>query len=342
MPTIEKTRLLSRAAFAAQAAAAFATVSIQPVRAAAEYQWKFALDATADHPMSVRAVEAFAAIRKETNGQLDVRVFPNNSLGDVTQMLVQVRSGAIEMHGGAGGVLDSVVPVASIENVAFAYPTRQVAFAALDGDLGAEIRARILDVGLVAFDKIWENGYRDITNNLRPIRTVDDLTGLKLRVSPGKLRVDTFKSLGVAVTPFPSNQLYTALQTHIVDGQETPLVYVSTQHYYEVQKYASLTRHSWSGYWTLVNLEKWNTLPPALQQLLRTRLNEAAVLERHDNAILESSVQDKLSREGLAFNSVNQAPFKEKLVSEGYYARWKATFGDKAWNALEKYTGKLG
>jgi tripartite ATP-independent transporter DctP family solute receptor len=331
----------SRAAFAAQTAAAFASISILPARAAQQYNWKFALDAATEHPMSVRAVEAFAKVKHDTNGQLNVTVFPNNQLGNVSQMLTQVRSGAIEMHGGAGGVLDSVVPLASIENLAFAFPTRQVAFAAMDGDLGAEIRARIYDVGLVAFDKVWENGFRDVTNSVRPVRTVDDLVGLKLRVSPGKLRVDSFKSLGASVIPLPSAELYTALQTHIVDGQETPLVYVSTQRYFEVQKYASLTRHMWSGWWTLVNLNAWNTLTPQLQQILRSRLNEAAILERHDNQILESSVQDKLTREGLAFNDVNQAPFKAKLVANGYYARWKAEFGDKAWTALEKYTGKM-
>jgi tripartite ATP-independent transporter DctP family solute receptor len=330
----------SRGAFAAGTAAAFASIAIQPVRADT-YSWKFALDATADHPMNVRAVEAFAKIRKQTNGQLDIKSYPNNTLGNVTAMLTQVRSGAIEMHGGAGGVLDTVVPLASIENLAFAFPDRRTAFAALDGDLGNEIRARSLDAGLVTMDKIWENGFRNVTNSLRPVRTVADLDGMKLRVSPGRLRVDTFRALGVAVTPLPSAELYTALQTRVVDGQETPLVYVETQHYFEVQKYASLTRHMWSGWWTLVNQAKWNSLPPNLQQILRTNMNEAAVLERHDNELLEEAVRDKLSRQGMLFNDVNPATFKAKLIANGYYTRWKAAFGDKAWDAMEKYTGKL-
>jgi tripartite ATP-independent transporter DctP family solute receptor len=331
---------LSRGSFGIATAAAFASIAIQPVRAA-QYQWKFALDASPEHPMNVRAVEAFAKIRKETNGQLDIKSFPNNQLGNVTAMLTQVRSGAIEMHGGAGGVLDTVVPLASIENLAYAFNDRKIAFAAMDGDLGTEIRARILEKGLVAMDKVWENGFRNVTNSLRPIHTVSDLDGMKLRVSPGKLRVDTFRSLGAAVTPLPSAELYTALQTRVVDGQETPLVYVETQHYFEVQKYVSLTRHMWSGWWTLVNQDKWNSLTPQLQKILRNTMNEAAELERRDNEILERSVQDKLSRQGLAINAVPSASFKAKLIANGYYSRWKAEFGDKAWNAMERYSGKL-
>jgi len=330
---------VKRKTFTTGSAAVLASIAIRPARAAES--WKFAHDLTADHPINVRAVEAFAKIRHDTNGQLDIRSFPNNALGGVTAMLTQLRSGAIEMHAGAGGVLDSVVSVASIENVAYGFPNRQTVFAAMDGDLGAVIRAAILDKGMMSLDKVWENGYRDFTNSARPIRNVKDLAGLKIRVSPSRLRLDTFRSMGASISPLPSNELYTALQTHVVDGQETPLVYVETQHYYEVQKYASLSHHMWSGYWNLVNLEKWKSLSPQFQAILSARLNEAAVRARHDTDILAQAVQEKLSRQGLIFNAVDVASFKAKLVASGYYTRWKAEFGDKAWTALEKYTGKL-
>ena len=333
--------MMKRAAFVSGGAAALAASTV-PVSAAAQFTWKFADDATIDHPINVRAIGAFEKIRRDTNGQLDIRLFPNNQLGGVTAMLTQLRSGAIEMHVGAGGVLDSVVPVASIENVAYAFPTRHVVFDAMDGDLGKVIRAAILDKQIMSLDRVWENGYRNFTNSLRPIRTVADLDGLKLRVSPSKLRFDTFRSMGASVSSLPSSELYTALQTHVVDGQETPLTYVETQRYYEVQKFASMSRHMWSGYWTLINLDAWNTLPPAFQKILSKHLNEAAVLARHDTDLLDQAVHEKLSRQGMAFNDVDVSGFKAKLVSSGYYARWKAEFGETAWNALEKYSGKLG
>jgi len=330
---------MKRATFAAGSAAVLASIAIQPARAVES--WKFASDVTADHPINVRAVQAFANIRRDTKGLLEIKSFPNNQLGGVTAMLSQLRTGAIEMHLGAGGVLDSIIPVASIENVAYAFPNRPTVFAAMDGDLGAVIRAAILDKGIMSLEKVWENGYRDFTNSTRPIRNVQDLVGLKIRVSPSRLRLDTFRSMGASISPLPSNELYTAMQTHVVDGQETPLVYVETQHYYEVQKFASLTHHMWSGYWNLVNLDKWKSLSPAFQEIVRKRLNEAAVLARHDTDILARAVQEKLSRQGLVFNTVDVASFKTKLQASGYYGRWKTEFGDKAWSALEKYAGKL-
>ena len=334
---------VTRKSFAA-AAAAFGSIAIlaKPSAAATTYAWKWGVDTPIDHPIAVRATEAFGKIRKETNGQLDIRAFPGSQLGSDPAMLSQLRSGALEMLGYAGGILDTVVPVASIENVAFAFPNRTVALAAMDGDFGAYIRSQIKDKGIMVLDKIYENGYREFTTYPKPIRVVDDLQGMKLRVSPGKLRVDTFTSLGAAVTPIAPSELYTALQTHIVDGQETGLILIETQKFYEVQRFCSLSNHMWSGYWNLINMDKWNSLPPNLQASLSKNLNQSAILERRDSELQTASVQDKLHRQGLQFNAVDVATFKAKLASNGYYARWKENFGPQAWTLLEKYTGKLG
>ena len=325
------------------AGAAFAGSAIIPrSSSAAEFKWRCGNDLTADHPISVRAVEAFGKIRKETNGQVDLTLFPNSTLGSDPSMLTQLRAGALDMLQYAGGILDTLVPLSSIENVAFAFPSRKAAFDAMDGELGAEVRKAIVDHGIMVFDRIWENGWREFTTSNRPIRTVEDLAGLKLRVSPGRLRVDTFRTLGVAVTPLPPNELYTALQTHIVDGQETALLFIETQRFYEVQKYCSLTNHMWSGYWALLNIDKWKSLPSNYQQIVAKHLNEAALLQRRDNENLGRSIQDKLARQGLTFNKPDPSSFKAKLIANGYYARWRGEFGDRAWSALEKYTGKLG
>ncbi|MBV8425036.1 MAG: TRAP transporter substrate-binding protein [Candidatus Eremiobacteraeota bacterium] len=334
--------MISRKTFAA-GGAALASVAIipHPLRAA-EFTWKCGNDLTADHPISVRAVEAFGKIRRDTGGAVDIRLFPTSVLGSDPQMLTQLRSGALEMLQYAGGILDTVVPLASIENVAFAYPSRDAAFAAMDGNLGTLVRRAINDKGIAVLEKVWENGWREFTTSNRPIRTVDDMAGLKIRVSPGKLRVDTFHTLGVQVTPIPPNEVYTALQTHIVDGQETALLFIETARYYEVQKYCSLTNHMWSGYWTLFNMDKWNSLSAAQRAIVAKHVNAAALLQRRDSEILNRSVQEKLTRQGLTINKTDPASFKAKLIAGGYYARWKAEYGDAAWSALEQYTGKLG
>lgn len=333
---------LSRKTFAGAGAAALASVAFvrSPARAA-QFGWKFGVDTPVDHPINARAVEAFARIRKESGGQLDITSYPNSTLGSDPNMLLQLRQGALEMLGYAGGILDTVVPLSSIENVAFAFPTREKALAAMDGDLGALVRKAIVDKGIMVFDKLYENGYREFTTSPHPIRNAADLQGLKLRVSPGKLRVDSFRSMGAAVTPIPPNELYTALQTHLVDGQETGILLIEAQRFYEVQRYCSLSNHMWSGYWNLINLDKWNSLPPKLQEILRRNMNLSALKERRDTELLTGATIDKLRRQGMIVNKVDVESFKAKLSAAGYYPRWKKEFGDEAWAALEKYAGKL-
>ncbi len=333
---------LSRKSFALGSTAVLAGIGIvrRPARAA-QFTWKFGIDTPVDHPINVRAVEAFARIRKETGGQVEITSYPNSALGSDPNMLAQLRGGALEMLAYAGGILDTTVSLSSIENVAFAFPTREKALAAMDGELGALVRKAIVDKGIMVIDKIYENGYREFTTYPHPIRSAADLQGLKLRVSPGKLRVDSFRSMGAAVTPIPPNELYTALQTHLVDGQETGILLIATQRLQEVQRYCSLSNHMWSGYWNLVNMDKWNSLGAKFQEIVRRNMNVAALKERRDIDLQTGAMIDKLKRQGMKFNAVDVASFKAKLNAAGYYPRWKKEFGDEAWAALEKYAGKL-
>jgi len=333
---------LTRPGLLAGAAATFATIGIIKPAQAAEFEYKWAVDVPPDHPISTRSVEAFARIKAATKGRVDIKTFPASQLGSDPAMLSQLRTGALEMLAFPGAFLNSVVPVASIENVAYAFPNRDTVFRAMDGDLGKVIRDEISSREIVVFDKIWENGFREITTSTKPIRTVNDLAGLKIRVSPGKIRIDTFQSLGASPTPISLSELYTSLQTHVVDAQENPLVLIEQQKFYEVQKYVSLSNHIWSGYWLLMNPDAWKRLPPDIQALFTRELNAAALKARQDTDRLNSYVADKLRRRGMQFNPVEVAGFKKKLVDAKYYDRWKAEFGPKAWSALERYANKLG
>jgi tripartite ATP-independent transporter DctP family solute receptor len=333
---------VSRPGFLAGAAATFATIGFVRPAQAAEFEYKWAVDVPADHPISTRSVEAFTRINAATKGRVNVKTFPASQLGSDPNMLSQLRTGALEMLAFPGAFLNSVVPVASIENVAYAFPDRDTVFRAMDGDLGKVIRDDISSKEIVVFDKIWENGFREITTSTKPIRTVNDLAGLKIRVSPGKIRIDTFQSLGASPTPISLSELYTSLQTHVVDAQENPLVLIEQQKFYEVQKYVSLSNHIWSGYWLLMNPDAWKRLPPDIQALFTREMNAAAVKARADTNRLNASVADKLRRRGMQFNPVDVAGFKKKLVEAKYYDRWKAEFGPKAWSALERYANKLG
>jgi TRAP-type transport system periplasmic protein len=333
---------VSRQGFVVGAAATFASIGIITPARAADFDLKYGHDLPADHPINVRSVGAFGRIKKATNGRVVIKSFPTSQLGSDPSMIAQLRSGATEMLAMPGAFLNAIAPLASIENLAYAYPDRETVFRAMDGDLGKVIREDIqAKGGMVVLDKIWENGYRDITTSTKPIHNVADLAGLKIRVSPGKIRVDTFQSLGASPTPIALSELYTSLQTHVIDAQENPLLLISQQKFYEVQKYVSMSDHIWSGYWTLINQDVWNKFGKEIAGIVSREMATATLAARNDNAILNRSVRDQLQRRGMVFNDVDKASFKKKLVEAKYYERWKAEFGPKAWDALEKYANKL-
>jgi tripartite ATP-independent transporter DctP family solute receptor len=334
---------ISRKIFVTGSAATFATVGIIKTARAAEFDLKWGVDVPPDHPISVRSVEAFARIKAASKGRVAVKTFPGSVLGSDPNMISQLRSGALEMLALPGAFLNELAPVASIENLAYAFPNREAVFKAMDGDLGRIIRSEITaKIKAYVFNNIFENGFREITTSTKPIRTVADLAGLKIRVSPGKIRIDTFQSLGASPTPISLSELYTSLQTHVVDAQENPLVLIEQQKFYEVQKYVSLSNHIWSGYWSLVNGDVWDRFPADVKAMFVKEMNAAALQARNDIKVLNLSVADKLRRRGMRFNDVDVASFRNKLIASNYYQRWKKEFGDKAWTALEKYANKLG
>lgn len=330
---------LNRQSFVLGSAALASIGIITPARAA-DFEMKFGHDLPQEHPVNVRSIQAFTRINKATNGRVSIKAFPASVLGSDASMLAQLRSGAIEMLAMPGAFI-TVSPLASIENLAFAFPNRETVFAAMDGDLGKLVRDDIASKGIYVLDKIWENGFRDITTANKPIHNVSDLAGLKIRVSPGKIRVDTFQSLGASPTPIALAELYTSLQTHIVDAQENPLILIDQQKFYEVQKYVALSEHIWSGYWSLFNPDVWAKLGPGIQAIISKEMGAATTAARNDMKILNLAVKDKLQRRGMTFTTVDKQTFKQKLSDAKYYQRWKAEFGAPAWTALEKYANTL-
>lgn len=334
---------VSRQGFVIGTAATFATIGVIQTAQAAEFELKWGVDVPPDHPINVRSVEAFARIKAASKGRVAIKAFPGSVLGSDPGMISQLRTGALEMLALPGAFLNELAPVASIENLAYAFPNREAVFKAMDGELGQIVRSEITaKIKANVFEKIMENGFREITTSTKPIRTVTDLAGLKIRVSPGKIRIDTFQSLGASPTPISLSELYTSLQTHVVDAQENPLVLIEQQKFYEVQKYVSLSNHIWSGYWTLVNGDVWERFPADIKAIFEKEMSRASLEERNDIKILNLSIADKLRRRGMKFNDVDVASFRSKLVASNYYQRWKKEFGDKAWAALEKYANKLG
>ena len=310
-------------------------------KGAAEFQFKYANNSPVAHPLNVRAVEAMERIKQETNGRVEIQIFPNNQLGSDTDMLSQLRSGAIEFFTLSGLILSTLVPVASINGLGFIWDSYDKVWPAMDGGLGAYVRAQIAKAGLHAMDRQWDNGYRQMTSSTRPIKAPDDLKGFKIRVPPSPLWTSMFKAFDAAPASINFSEVYSALQTKVVEGQENPLAIISTAKLYEVQKYCSLTNHMWDGFWFLANRRAWAAVPAEVQAIVAKHINAAALNERADVAKLNAGLQQDLAAKGLTFNQPATAPFRDKLKSAGFYAEWKGKYGDQAWELLEKAVGKL-
>jgi tripartite ATP-independent transporter DctP family solute receptor len=327
---------LGGAAVGATALAAFAV----PARAA-EFNYKYANNLPATHPMNLRAKEFADRIEKESNGRVVFQIFPSNQLGSDTDMLSQVRSGAIEFFTLSGLILSTLVPVASINGIGFAFSDYDAVWKAMDGDLGAHVRGEIGKSGLVAMDRIWDNGFRQITTSTKPIATPADLKGFKIRVPVSPLWTSMFKAFDASPASINFAEVYSALQTKIVEGQENPLAVISTAKLYEVQKYCSMTNHMWDGFWMLANKRAWDKLPPDLQAIVARNWNAAAIAERADTAKLNANLQADLAKQGLVFNQPKPDEFRDTLRKAGFYAEWKGKYGAEAWALLEKVSGTL-
>ena len=281
------------------------------------------------------------AIAVATNGRLDIQIFPSNQLGSDTDTLSQVRSGGVEFFTLSGLILSTLVPHAALNGVGFAFPDYAAVWRAMDGDLGAYIRGQIAKANLVAMDKIWDNGFRQTTTSTKPINGPEDLRGLKIRVPVSPMWTSLYKAFDAAPTSINASEMYTALQTKVVDAQENPVSVISLFKLYEVQKFCSLTNHMWDGFWFLANRRAWERLPADIRAIAAKHLNAAALAERADIAALNTSLQQEISAKGMVFNTPRVDAFREKLRSAGYYAEWKNKFGAEAWEILERSTGKL-
>jgi tripartite ATP-independent transporter DctP family solute receptor len=309
---------------------------------AAEFVFKWGTNVPESHPLNVYARKAAEAIKQETNGRFELQVFPNNQLGGDSDMFVQLRAGALECFSLSGvNVLSTLIPSASIWGIGFAFPNYQAVWTALDGKLGAYLRAQISKAGLVVMEKIWDNGFRQITTSTKPIVHPSDLKGLKIRVPISALWTSLFQSLGASPTSINFADVYSSLQTKVVDAQENPPAIISAAKLYEVQKYCSLTNHMWDGWWLLINRRVWQGVPRDLQEIVARNVDAAAVAQREEVAKQNQDLRGDLAAKGLIFNDVDPEPFREVLRKAGFYTEWKTKFGDEAWRLLEEATGKL-
>jgi TRAP-type transport system periplasmic protein len=333
---------ISRKTFlAASAGATASVVFLRYPGDAAQFNFKLGNDQPPTHPMTAASIAAAQRITSAAGGQLQVTVFPASALGDDTQMITQLRTGAIELIQMGANITGSVLPVASIESVPFAFSSQAEFARATSGPLGAYVARSAEKVGLHQLPGLWYGGTFQIENALRPINGPADLKGLKLRVPAGLIDVATFKAFDASPTVINISEAYTALQTHLVDGLEVPLVTVRNFKFYELTKYVSLTNHSYLNYLMFVNPDAWKQLPKNLQELLAGEFEKASKTASDSMVALEKTVQATLVAAGQVFNRPPTAPFQNVLREAKLYAKWRDSYDAQGWALLERAVGKL-
>jgi TRAP-type transport system periplasmic protein len=289
-------------------------------------------------------VDLWEQVRKETDGRLVVTVYPqnNNIPGSDPAALDMLQSGELEFFTLMGGILGRKVPVAEIQGLPFAFTSHEQVHRANDGALGEYIGRECQAQGIYRFQYgLLENGFRNISMVERPVRTADDLRGVKIRVPDGQMFRDLFTSLDAQPVTVNIRDLYEALKARRVDAQENPLVVTEVNKLYEVTRYISITNHMWSGFNLLANLKFWNGLPPDVQEVVLRNVKKYVAAQRDYTDRLNRELQTTLAGRGMVFNNADVTTFRRKLGG-GFYQRWKDQFGATAWNLLEEQVGRLG
>jgi len=309
---------------------------------AAEFRMRQYHNQPTESPLHKRLVQMWDAVKAETGGRVQVEIFPENNHfkdGDPDPLDLVVR-GDLEFYTIAGNGLAGIVPAANVQATPFAFRTQAQVYKAMDGDIGDYLREELSPKGIYAVPHgCFENGFHQITCATRPIRTADDLQGLKIRVPGTAIYLEFWKTLGALPVGMNINKMYAALKSGVVEAQEDPFDVAELFHLYEVQKYMSVTNHSWSGYNLVASLKIWLVLPADIRQSIERNTVKFTRLQRADTASLNKELRAELTKQGMIFNDADVASFRAKLGP--FYPRWKESIGDRAWSLLEAHVGKL-
>lgn len=265
-----------------------------------------------DHPQYLALLEFKEIVEEETDGEIIVETYHSSQLGDDRTMTEALQLGSQEVTIPSTAPLANFVPEFSVFDFPFLFPNEAVADEVLDGEVGQEFLAKLEDQDLVGL-AYWENGFRDVTNSVRPIATAADFEGLKLRTMENQLHLDAFKALGANPTPMAFGELFTALQQGTVDGQENPIPTIYLQKFYEVQDHVSNTHHIYSPFVFLMSESFYSGLTEEQQVIVREAAVEAGQLNRELNRASNEEYLAELQEAGMTYTEVTPEARQEMI-----------------------------
>lgn len=259
-----------------------------------------------EHPMGNGLSKMGACTLEKSGGKLKIQPFWDGSLGSDLTSTQSVRTGSLDMVITSTAPVVSIVPALGVFDLPFLFNTSAEADQVLDGKVGDWFVAKLPAVGLINL-AWWENGFRQTTNSKRPITKFEDFDGVKMRVMQNNIYLDTFKTLGSNAVPMAFTEVYSALETKTVDGQENPFTNIENMKFYEVQKYLTLTRHAYSPTLVLFSKKIWDTLSPQEQATLRECAVQGRADQRKANRAQEARSVENLRSKGMAVNEISPA-----------------------------------
>ncbi len=280
------------------------------------------------------ALKMAELVKQRTNGDVEIAVFPSSTLGTDAAMLSGARGGTIDIVSSGASNYNGIVPATAAFELPFVFRTAQHAYTVLDGPIGSKV---LDDFGSQRLKGLayWENGWRAFTNSKRPIRTPEDLKGLKIRSTPNPYHIQAFKLLGMNPSPLAIAELYSALEMNAFDAQEHPINVTLSAKFYEVQKYLTVSNHIYSPLILVMNKAKFDSLPPEYQTVVVESAREAARYQRELNAGNASKWVDELKKAGMqVVEKVDMAPF-QKIVSEPIAKTFGEKFGPDLLKSIE-------
>jgi len=291
--------------------------------------------AAVGHPWHEALVGMAEDVKQATNGEVEIQVYPSSQLGGEREMAQGLGLGVLEMGLFGTGALQALDKRLIIEELPYAWPTREHAYRALDGKLG-EALADVLSGMKIVTLSWWESGYRHITNSVRPIEKPEDMRGIKLRVPEAEMRIDTFKMLGALPTPMPFSEVFTGLQQKVVDGQENPLSTIHASKFYEVQGNLALSGHIWGSAVLTISQSAWGRLSDEQKQVLKDAAEKWKLKERDMIAKADDEALKQIEAAGVKVTRPDPAAFQKAV--QPVWSKYEDTFGTDLMNLVREYS----
>ncbi|RBW70680.1 TRAP transporter substrate-binding protein [Bacillus taeanensis] len=290
---------------------------------------KLAVATSKDRSLTQGLYKFEEIVEKETNGSIDVEVYPDGQLGGDRVVFEGLKIGSIQ------GTTMSTGPIASFESrftvfdLPYLFKDETEAYEVLDGSIGEELLNDLPEQGVIGLN-YWENGFRQLTNNVREVKTVGDIKGLKIRTLENELHVDMWKELGANPTPIPYPELFTALEQRIVDGQENPAGNITTGNFYEVQKYLTKTNHIYNASVFMISEKFWNTLSDEEKEIVTKAAEEAKEYQRELNQQESEDAYAFLAAEGMVVTELGEEELQKMFEAvQPVYEKYSSEIGEE-------------